>query len=117
MKVAETMAKILENLVLKTKLSIMTFADSSPSYLFYFPLFVARQFIYLFIYLFMFYELIYSKKECSLYIVFTLHVLMEFLFCRQMRFFYDGEVICEIATLQKFRHLVDLRLNGGDFNK
>jgi hypothetical protein len=93
----------------------MTFADSSTSYLFYFPLFVARPFFLFF--LFVFYELMHFKRACSLYIAFTLHVLMEFLFCRQMRFFYDGEVICEIATLQKFRHLVDLRLNGGDFNK
>jgi len=35
----------------------------------------------------------------------------------QVKFFYDSEILCEIKTLQKFPHLQDLRLNGGDFNK
>lgn len=35
----------------------------------------------------------------------------------QVKFFYDSEILCEIKTLQKFSHLQDLRLNGGDFNK
>ena len=34
-----------------------------------------------------------------------------------MRFFYDSELLCEIRTLEKFSHLSDLCLNGGDFNK
>jgi len=35
----------------------------------------------------------------------------------QVKFFYDSETLCEIKTLQNFRHLQDLRLNGGDFTK
>jgi len=35
----------------------------------------------------------------------------------QIKFFYDSEILCEIRTLEKFSHLEDLRLNGGDFNK
>ena len=34
-----------------------------------------------------------------------------------MRFFYDAEILCEIGTLEKFHHLQELCLNGGDFNK
>ena len=34
-----------------------------------------------------------------------------------MRFFYDSEILCEIGTLEKFHHLQELCLNGGDFNK
>eukprot|EP00092_Neocalanus_flemingeri_P004778 GFUD01005144.1.p1 GENE.GFUD01005144.1~~GFUD01005144.1.p1 ORF type:complete len:601 (+),score=111.45 GFUD01005144.1:373-2175(+) len=35
----------------------------------------------------------------------------------QIKFFYDSEILCEIRTLEKFPHLQDLCLNGGDFNK
>ena len=34
-----------------------------------------------------------------------------------MRFFYDSEILCEIGTLERFSHLQELCLNGGDFNK
>ncbi len=114
MKVAETMVKILKNLVLKKN---MINYDIRWLFSFLFTLFssVCSEAVF---YFFVFYELMCFKKACSLYIFTNIStVQMEFRFCRQMRFFYDGEVICEIATLQKFRHLVDLRLNGGDFNK
>jgi len=35
----------------------------------------------------------------------------------QIKFFYDSEILCEIRTLEKFHHLQELCLNGGDFNK
>jgi len=35
----------------------------------------------------------------------------------QVRFFYDSEILCEIRTLEKFQHLQDLSLNGGDFSR
>ena len=35
----------------------------------------------------------------------------------QVKFFSGLDTLCEIKTLQNFRHLQDLRLNGGDFTK
>lgn len=38
-------------------------------------------------------------------------------FISKMRFFYDGEVLCELKVLERYQYLEDLSLNGGDFAK
>lgn len=52
----------------------------------------------------------HSKKQMELVSVMCPYI-------SKMRFFYDSEILCEIGTLEKFHHLQELCLNGGDFNK